>query len=108
MTMFDDRERAEETKFQRDQELDFKVSVRAHRLLALWAADHMGLRAEAAEAYARQVVDASFTPMGTDVPARVAADMSRAMSPPPTLPQIRTQWMHFKEIARDETIQGMR
>ena len=43
MTTFDDRESAFESKFARDEELQFKVTARRNKLLGLWAAEQMGL-----------------------------------------------------------------
>lgn len=49
---FDDREKAFERKFERDQELAFKVRSRQRRLLGLWAAGQLGLSGAAADSYA--------------------------------------------------------
>src|SRR5262245_23909286 len=43
MTEFDDRERAEETKFQVEQELEFKAQARRAKLVGKWAAGLIGL-----------------------------------------------------------------
>ena len=56
MTGFDDREKSFERKFELDQELAFKVKARRNKLLALWAAERMGLTGDAAEKYARAIV----------------------------------------------------
>ena len=42
MTTFDDRQKSFETKFARDQDLQFKVNARKNKLLGLWAAGVMG------------------------------------------------------------------
>jgi len=52
-----ERERGFERKFERDQELQFKIKVRRNHLLGSWAAEKLGLKAEAAETYARNVAD---------------------------------------------------
>ena len=41
MTTFNDRENAFEKKFERDQDLQFKVNARRNKLLGLWAAGIM-------------------------------------------------------------------
>ena len=46
MTTFDDRERAFETKFARDEEMAFRVTARRNRLLGQWAAAKMNLTPE--------------------------------------------------------------
>ena len=38
MTSFDDRERAFETKYARDEEMAFRIVARRNRLLGHWAA----------------------------------------------------------------------
>lgn len=64
MTTFDEREKAFEKKFERDQELQFKVRARRNKLLGLWAAGKIG--AADAEAYAKEVVGADFRKPGED------------------------------------------
>lgn len=66
MTTFDEREKGFESKFKHDQELQFKVGARRNKLLGLWAAELMGIEAEAADAYAREVVQADFEEPGDD------------------------------------------
>ena len=43
MTTFDDRERAFEAKYARDEEMQFRIIARRNRLLGEWAARLMGL-----------------------------------------------------------------
>ncbi len=57
MSGFDERERNYEKKYERDQELAFKAKARRNKLLALWAAEKMGLKGPDAEAYAKGVVE---------------------------------------------------
>jgi hypothetical protein len=64
MTTFDDRERAFESQYARDQDLQFKIAARRNRLLGAWAAELMGLTAVEAEAYAKDVVRADFERSG--------------------------------------------
>jgi hypothetical protein len=67
MTTFDEREQAFENKFQHDEELQFKVLARRARLLGLWAAERLGHRGEAAQAYARELIDTDLVPQGERV-----------------------------------------
>jgi hypothetical protein len=60
MTTFDDRERAFEAKFARDEEMLFRVTARRNRLVGTWAAGLMGLTPEETDAYAKAVVQAEF------------------------------------------------
>jgi hypothetical protein len=66
MTQFSDREKAFETKFQKDEELRFKVTARRNRLLGLWAAEKMGISGGDADAYAKEVVASDFEAPGDD------------------------------------------
>jgi hypothetical protein len=73
----DDRQRAEETKFQHDQELQFRARNRRNKLFGLWIArEHLRLpEAEQAE-YALSVVMADFEhPGDEDVIAKVRSDL---------------------------------
>ena len=56
MTQFDDRERAFESIYARDQEMQFKIVARRNRLLGHWAAKKMGLTEAEADAYAKDVI----------------------------------------------------
>lgn len=76
MTQFDDREQAYEKEFVRNEEFDFKVSVRRNKLLGLWAAKKMGLKGATAEAYAKEVITSDFEETGDeDVYRKVKADL---------------------------------
>jgi len=66
MTGFDEREKASEKKFQNDAELAFKAKARRNHLLGLWAAEQLGLKASAAEAYAREIVAGALAKHGDD------------------------------------------
>jgi len=78
MSEFDDRKRAQETKYQLDQELEFKAQARRAKLVGLWAAELMGLSGEAAEAYAKSVVIADLEEAGTeDLFRKIRADLDQ-------------------------------
>ena len=79
MTTFDDRERAFETRYARDQEMQFKITARRNRLLGQWAAGLMGLTEAEADAYAKEVVRADFEEAGDeDVIRKVLGDLTSA------------------------------
>ena len=65
MTDFKDRENAFETKFARDEEMQFRITARRNRLLGQWAAEKMGLTSEETDAYAKEVGD--LTSAGVDI-----------------------------------------
>lgn len=66
MTTFDERERAFEAKFARDQELQFRVQARRDRLVGLWAAGQLGLPPEDAETYVGALMHADLATAGDE------------------------------------------
>jgi hypothetical protein len=79
MTQFDDRERAFEAKFARDEEMQFRILARRNRLVGEWAAHLMGLSEAETEAYAKDVVRADFEEAGDeDVIRKVLGDLTAA------------------------------
>jgi hypothetical protein len=79
MTQFDDRERAFEAKFARDEEMQFRVIARRNRLLGEWAARQMGLTEAEAESYAKDVIRSDFEEAGEhDVIRKVLGDLTAA------------------------------
>ena len=79
MSAFDDRERAFEAKFARDQEVQFRIIARRNRLVGEWAAERMGLTPEETDAYAKAVVQADFEEAGDeDVIRKLAGDLTAA------------------------------
>jgi hypothetical protein len=70
MTTFDKREEGFEKKFALDEEQKFKAEARRNRLLGLWAAD-------AASAYAKDVIAAEFETSGdANVVRKVMGDLA--------------------------------
>jgi hypothetical protein len=81
MTQFDDRERAFESMYARDQEMQFKIVARRNRLLGQWAAKKMGLTEAEADAYAKDVIRSDFEEAGDhDVVRKVLGDLTAAGS----------------------------
>ncbi len=79
MTTFDDREKAFEAKFARDEDMAFRVTARRNKLLGQWAAAQMKLTAEETDAYAKAVVQADFEEAGDeDVIRKVLGDLLAA------------------------------
>lgn len=79
MSTFDDRERAFEAKFARDEDMAFRVIARRNKLLGQWAAAKMGLTPEETDAYAKAVVQADFEEAGDeDVIRKLLGDMLAA------------------------------
>ena len=79
MTQFDDRERAFEAKYARDEEMQFRITARRNRLLGEWAARKMGLSETEAETYSKDVIRADFEEAGEhDVIRKVLGDLTAA------------------------------
>ncbi len=79
MTTFDDRERAFEAKFARDEEMNFRIVARRNKLVGQWAAEKMGLTPAETDAYAKSVVQADFEEAGDeDVIRKLLGDLVSA------------------------------
>lgn len=77
MSGLKDREKAFENKYKHDEELRFRVQVRAAKLFGLWVAAQLGLEGTEADAYAKQVVEADFEEPGiNDIIRKVVKDIS--------------------------------
>ncbi len=75
MADLSDRQKGFESKFAHDAELKFKAEARRNKLLGLWAAEHMGISGDDAEAYAKEVVKADFEEAGDeDVFRKIRSD----------------------------------
>ncbi len=101
MTTFDEREKEFEARFKHDEELRFKVTARRNRLLGLWAAERMGLTGEAAEAYAKEIVDAEFGGGDRRVVDKIVADLT-AKGQACTPAQVRFELNHLAEHAKQQ------
>ena len=72
------REKSHEAKFKMDEELRFKAESRRNRLLALWAAEKMGMTPAETESFAKDVVIADFKEPGSgDVIRRVRREFEK-------------------------------
>ena len=79
MTQFEERERAFEAKFARDEEMQFRIIARRNRLLGEWAARMMDLSKAETDSYAKDVVRADFEEAGDeDVIRKLLGDLTAA------------------------------
>jgi hypothetical protein len=79
VSSFDDRERAFETKFAHDEEMNLRLIARRNRLLGEWAAHKMGLSEAERESYTKDVIRADFEEAGDeDVIRKVLGDLTAA------------------------------
>jgi len=102
MTTFDNRQKAFESKFARDEELRFKAGARRNKLLGLWAAEQLGLSGEKAAEYAAAVVRSDFeAPGDEDVVEKIRGDFAAA-GVDRTEPQIRAAMSEFMAKAMEQ------
>ena len=101
MTTFDDRERGEESKFARDEDMQFRIQARRNRLLGQWAAERMGLSAAETDAYAKSVVQADFEEVGDeDVIRKLLGDLTSA--------QVETSEGELRAALEAKTVEARR
>ena len=104
MSVFDEREKEFENRFKHDQDLQFKVKARRNRMLGLWAAERMGLSGDAADAYAKDLVDAALHGGDRHVVDKIVADLG-AKGQNCTPHQARFQLDHFATTAKQQIMQ---
>ncbi|MEJ0077473.1 MAG: DUF1476 domain-containing protein [Alphaproteobacteria bacterium] len=95
-TTFDKREEGFEKKFAHDEELRFKAHARRNRMLGMWAAEKLGLSADAAGVYAKDVVMAELD--GQDIEKKIQNDL-KAKGVVATEQEIRRAMIDFLEKA---------
>ena len=79
MTLFEERKKGQEGKDAYERETAFKVAMRRNKLLGLWLAERLGKTGAAAQAYAREVIEADFErPGADDVIEKLLADCRAA------------------------------
>ena len=104
MSTFDDRENAFENKYAHDAEMQFKAEARRNKLLGLWAAELLGKTGDAAQAYAKEVVQSDFEEAGDeDVYRKVSADLGDKA----TETQIRTKMVELMAEAQRQIMQDI-
>jgi hypothetical protein len=104
MATFADREKEFEARFKHDEELRFKATARRNRMLGLWAAQRLGLAADAAEAYAKDLVAVQFQAGGDQrVVDKLLADLT-AKEPGITPARITFELEHFAEQAKQQLL----
>jgi len=105
MTNLNDREKALENKYAKDQERLFRIESRAAKLLGLWAAQEMGLIGEDASGYAGDVVASNMKEAGMgDVVAKVSADLAAKGKP---ADQVEALLNKFLKDAEDQVNQAI-
>ncbi|MBX9933501.1 MAG: DUF1476 domain-containing protein [Methylobacterium sp.] len=106
VTIFDERERAFETRFAREEELRFRARSRRNRLLAAWAGERMELTGETASGYVASFTESSVAATDASVLARLLADL-RAHGIEAPLPALCKEMERCAALARAEQRVGL-
>ena len=101
MSTFDDRERAFETKYARDEDMAFRITARRNKLLGQWAAALMQLTPEETDAYAKSVIQADFEEAGDD-------DVLRKLLGDLTAAGVDTSDAAIRQALADKTVEARR
>ena len=81
MSSLNDREKAFESKFAHDAEMQFKAEARRNKILALWAAGLLDLEPDAISGYVVQVIRADMEEAGDeDVYRKLSGDLGSRVS----------------------------
>jgi hypothetical protein len=107
MSEFDDRGRAQEKKFELDQELEFRAQARRAKLTGLWAAGLMGMSGDPAEAYAKSVILADLEEAGQEDLFRKIKEDLVAKQVAPSDHLIRVKMAELLEVARLQLRDGV-
>jgi hypothetical protein len=99
-----ERQKGHEAKYKLDEELKFKVGARRYKLIGLWAAEHLEMKAPEAEAYATKVVGAGFADSGgQSVVDKVVKDFQdRGLKIGEN--EIREEMVRLLAVARDQVV----
>jgi len=104
MTTFDKREQGFEAKFMHDEELRFKATARCNKMLGNWAAGQLGLKGDAAVAYANELVTANLESQSSEDTLR---KVSKDLAPKGVSEELVTQKMdEFLHLALQQIEAG--
>ena len=105
--IFEDREKAFENKYVRDQERCFKTKAKAVKFFALWAASRLGYKVNASAEYANKVIDIYMRKQGlNDVISFVKKDFdakSIQMSETDLATRLRCCRDNLRKMTADES-----
>jgi len=79
MNKFDEREKSFEKKFEKDQELQFKIAARSNKYLAEFVSSKLGKTDEEKKAYIQEIIKADMEEAGSeDVFRKIKKDFQLA------------------------------
>jgi hypothetical protein len=101
MSTFNERERAFESKYAHDSEMQFRAEARRNKLAGLWAAGLLGKTGDAASDYAMSVVKADFEEAGIDdVVRKLTGDLGSLA----TEAQVRAKLTELLAVAKAQLV----
>jgi hypothetical protein len=104
MGNFDEREKTYENKFAHDQELEFKAKARRDKLLALWVAPLLGLTAEEAARYGKELAMSAHEKRHDDVVVQKILKDFEPKGVPMTEKKLRKQLADLTAEARTQVM----
>lgn len=104
MTTFNDREKANEFKFARDEELTFKAAARRNKMLAQWAGEEMGYNSEESESFSAELVKFDLSEKGYEDVFQMLTDKFSAAHVEMSEHRIRKAMEQKMEQAKQEII----
>ena len=79
MNKFDEREKSFEKKFQREEELKFKIAAKSNKYLGKWASSKLGKNEEEEKNYIQEIIKADMEEAGSeDVFRKIKQDLRAA------------------------------
>ncbi|SNT10863.1 DUF1476 domain-containing protein [Tropicimonas sediminicola] len=103
MTTFDEREHAYEAKFVHDAELEFLAQAYRNKQIGFWAAALMGMTAEEAVRYAKDIIAVDLQTAGhEDVVAKLKKDLGELRPED----RIRERMAEFLAAGREKARSG--
>lgn len=107
MTTFDDREKANELKYAREEELTFKAAARRNTMLAQWASEEMGYSAEELDDFSQELVKFDLSEKGYEDVFRMITQKFSDAHVEMSEHRIRKAMEQKMELARQEIIDEM-
>jgi len=104
MNGFDDREKAFEAKFERDEEASFRIASRAARIFGEWIGGQLGLKDEALKAYAKEMVDAIVAQKDHEGLITKAEESLKAKNLPVSRHRLEREMESFYQSARQQSV----